>query len=70
MDRIQNWYKLNCNGYWEHSYGYSIATLDNPGWTIRIDLADTCLNKLEFKKDFQSLEYGTIGLLLKLTTKF
>lgn len=54
IDRIQDWYKLNCNGDWEHSYGYSIATLDNPGWTIRIDLAETCLDKLNFKKEFQN----------------
>ena len=57
LERIQNWYKLNCNGDWEHNYGYSIATLDNPGWTIRIDLAETCLDKLDFKKEFQNPEY-------------
>ncbi len=56
IERIQDWYKLNCNGDWEHSYGYSIATLDNPGWTIRIDLAETCLDKLDFKKEFQNSE--------------
>jgi hypothetical protein len=54
IDRIQDWYKLNCDGDWEHSYGYSIATLDNPGWTIRIDLSETCLEQLDFKKEFQN----------------
>ena len=56
IDRIQNWYKLNCNGDWEHSYGYSIATLDNPGWTIRIDLTETPLENLEFNKEYQNSE--------------
>ena len=54
IERIQDWYIINCNGDWEHSYGYSIATLDNPGWTIRIDLAETCLEKLIYNKKFQN----------------
>jgi hypothetical protein len=56
IERIQDWYKLNCNGDWEHSYGYSIATLDNPGWTIKIDLTETCLDKLDFKKEYANTE--------------
>ena len=54
IERIQNWYKINCNGYWEHSFGFSIATLDNPGWTVRIDLADTSLDKLNFNRKYQN----------------
>jgi hypothetical protein len=54
IDRIQDWYKLNCDGDWEHSYGFSISTLDNPGWTIKIDLSETCLEQLDFKKEFQN----------------
>lgn len=65
IDRIQDWYKLNCNGDWEHSYGYSIATLDNPGWTIRIDLAETCLDKLEFGRKFQNPEYEHDWFIIK-----
>ena len=56
VDRIQDWYKLNCNGDWEHSYGYSIATIDNPGWTIRIDLSETPLENLEFNEEYQNKE--------------
>lgn len=65
IERIQDWYKLNCNGDWEHSYGYSIATLDNPGWTIRIDLAETCLDKLDFKQQFQNPEYEHDWYIIK-----
>lgn len=43
---IQNWYSQNCDGDWEHSFGIKIATLDNPGWLVDIDLAGT---DLEFK---------------------
>ena len=35
------WYAAQCDGDWEHSYGVSIETLDNPGWSVKIDLQDT-----------------------------
>ena len=40
---LQRWYVTQCDGEWEHSYGVTIDTLDNPGWTIRIDLTGTSL---------------------------
>jgi hypothetical protein len=56
LTRIQNWYKTNCDGDWEHSYGFSINTLDNPGWWVRIDLQDTALENLEFSINYQNKE--------------
>jgi Immunity protein 53 len=41
LARIQEWYRSQCNGDWEHSYGVKIETLDNPGWLVSIDLTDT-----------------------------
>ncbi len=38
---LQRWYVTQCDGDWEHSYGITIDTLDNPGWRLRIDLAST-----------------------------
>lgn len=38
-----NWYVRECDDDWEHSYGVKIDTLDNPGWTIAIDLRETSL---------------------------
>ena len=40
---LQRWYVGQCDGEWEHSYGVTIDTLDNPGWTVRIDLTGTPL---------------------------
>lgn len=54
IERIQDWYKINCNGDWEHHYGYKIETLDNPGWAIKIDLAETALDNLKFEKEYQN----------------
>ena len=38
---LEAWYQQNCDGYWEHSYGIEIETLDNPGWHVKIDLSKT-----------------------------
>ncbi|UNK19705.1 immunity 53 family protein [Paenibacillus sp. N3/727] len=46
---VQNWYYQNCNGDWEHTYGVKIDTVDNPGWSVEINLADTCLENEHFE---------------------
>ena len=40
---LQQWYEAQCDGDWEHEWGVRIETLDNPGWTVRIDLEETPL---------------------------
>lgn len=49
---LEQWYLARCNGDWEHQYGVTIETLDNPGWSLTIDLHDTSaeLRHLEWKK--------------------
>ena len=54
INRIQDWYKLNCNGDWEHAYGWTITTIDNPGWAITIDLSETALENLNYKREHQN----------------
>ena len=67
LTRLQNWYLTNCDGDWEHSYGISINTLDNPGWIIKINLADTCLQHLRYDKQ---IDNGTFDwLFIKVTDK-
>lgn len=46
---IQKWYKEQCDGDWEHLYGVTIETLDNPGWSVDIELSDTIFEGNEFK---------------------
>jgi hypothetical protein len=50
LDDIQKWYASNCNEDWEHSYGVVIETLDNPGWSVKIDLEETNLHGKVFEK--------------------
>ncbi|WP_346876402.1 MULTISPECIES: immunity 53 family protein [unclassified Clostridium] len=47
---LNEWYKDNCDGDWEHYYGVEICTLDNPGWKVDIDLVDTYLEDVEFNR--------------------
>lgn len=46
---LQGWYMAQCDDDWEHSYGVTIETIDNPGWTVRIDLEGTELATRPFK---------------------
>ena len=43
LEELQNWYKSQCGENWEDVYGVEIKTLDNPGWSITIDLSGTDL---------------------------
>ncbi|MFD9196625.1 MULTISPECIES: immunity 53 family protein [Streptomyces] len=57
LDWLQNWYTQQCDGDWEHEWGVKIATLDNPGWTIEIDLAETDLEGRDY--NLQEVNRGT-----------
>ncbi len=48
LKALQDWYASQCDGQWEHQYGIKIGTLDNPGWTLRIDLSATALAERPF----------------------
>lgn len=38
---LEKWFANRCNGEWEQHYGVRIDSLDNPGWTLQIDLDGT-----------------------------
>ena len=50
IDALQRWYDSQCDGDWEHTYGVKIGTLDNPGWFVEIDVAETELAKRPFAR--------------------
>jgi hypothetical protein len=59
LEQLEKWYRAQCNGDWEHQWGVEIGTLDNPGWRVRIDLAETtkqgtALEKIEIKRSEQN----------------
>ena len=48
LSRLEAWYMRQCNDDWEHQYGVKIDTLDNPGWSVTVDLIDTNLDGVDF----------------------
>ena len=65
IKRIQNWYKINCNGDWEHSYGLNITNLDNPGWGVTIDLEGTPFDYSVYEKSFDNGEDDWMTIKVK-----
>lgn len=56
IPRLQRWYLAQCDGDWEHSLGVKIGTLDNPGWTLDIDLESTPLDGRSFTRVERGLD--------------
>ena len=54
LSALQQWYLEQCNGDWEHEFGVDIETLDNPGWSLSIDLIDTALENKSFTEVSES----------------
>ncbi len=54
IERLQAWYLAQCDGEWEHGFGPTISTLDNPGWSVKVDLKGTEL----FEKPFSLVGKG------------
>jgi len=46
--RLQQWYRIHCDGEWEHDNGIVIETTDNPGWWVKINLRGTELRGKPF----------------------
>lgn len=38
LKSLVEWFKSECDGNWEQGDGISIESLDNPGWSMSIDL--------------------------------
>lgn len=56
LEWLTHWYAAQCDGVWEHGHVVKIATLDNPGWSVKIDLSDTSLEGQAFEAQSYNLE--------------
>jgi hypothetical protein len=59
LQRLTDWYSRQCNGDWEHGFGFKITTLDNPGVALDIELRETALESVPFeekKEDYESTD--------------
>jgi len=50
VSALQTWFTNACDGTWEHGQGICIETIDNPGWSVKIDLSGTKLSKKPFEE--------------------
>lgn len=41
ISRLCEWYERQCADGWHEDHGVKIDTLDNPGWSMKIDLEGT-----------------------------
>lgn len=56
LRELQQWFTEQCNGDWEHQQGIIIESCDNPGWWVRIDLANTSLQKQRFETISENID--------------
>ena len=52
---LERWFKSRCDGSWEHDFGITIETTDNPGWLLTF-------TDLRLAKEMRA---GIIGKLLR-----
>jgi hypothetical protein len=57
LDILDGWYHRQCNGVWEHSYGVSVDTCDNPGLIVKIDVVGSDMEG----KAFEELKEGDLS---------
>ena len=48
IEFLESWNADQCNDTWEHEFGISIETVDNPGWVVTIALKETRLSGRPF----------------------
>jgi Immunity protein 53 len=49
LEWLEQYYAQNCDGDWEHSFGFRIDNIDNPGWSLEFDLKGTPLSGHDFR---------------------
>jgi len=59
LQRLCAWYRSQCDGEWEHFWGVKIGTLDNPGWSVAINLQGTPLEGVPFDECKEHYEHDT-----------
>jgi hypothetical protein len=47
---LLNWFQGHCNENWEQGFGMHIGTIDNPGWSVSINLENTELENENFQE--------------------
>ncbi len=69
LQELQNWYQSHCDGDWEHSNGVRIGNVDNPGWTVTVDLGETDLADRAFSEIRHQMEHESEWMLCRVVNQ-
>jgi hypothetical protein len=47
---LEEFYTELCDGDWEHNWRVRISTIDNPGWSVKINVLETILENEIFSE--------------------
>lgn len=50
ISKLCGWYERQCVDDWHEDFGVNISTLDNPGWSLKVDLKGTALEGKSFQE--------------------
>lgn len=50
LTQLGVWYSAQTDGDWEHQHGVTIETIDNPGWSLRVELCGTGISTRELAR--------------------
>lgn len=67
---LQKWFLSQCDGDWEHEFGITIQTVDNPGWHVAIDLTGTFVEDESFLEVRENIDDREGILCLVRNNKF
>jgi hypothetical protein len=59
FDWLTEWYEAQCDGDWEHSFDPTIDTIDNPGWSVKIELTGTDCDGRTMERRSENYEHQT-----------
>jgi hypothetical protein len=58
LDWLTEWYLAQCDEDWEEEFGVTIDTLDNPGWSLTVDLDHTAFEGRKFAPIYEGVPDG------------
>ncbi|MBB2749928.1 UNVERIFIED_ORG: hypothetical protein GGI57_000601 [Rhizobium aethiopicum] len=63
ISRLCAWFERQCVGEWHEDHGIKIDTIDNPGWSMKADLAGRGFRRRSFRRS-ELNDRSMTGLLL------
>ncbi|MEM7247389.1 MAG: immunity 53 family protein [Acidobacteriota bacterium] len=66
VTELQEWFARQCDGEWEKGGGIVIESLENPGWSVTVDIVGTPLARRNFKTFRDNYDHDTDWLICRM----